>query len=113
MDKMTLSEYQSLARRTQNCELGEKERLEHALFGCMSELGEIAGIYQKAHQGHKVYYGEVAKELGDLMWFIAELADCIGVDLDDVARANIEKLKIRYPGGFTAKDSIERRDTRE
>jgi NTP pyrophosphatase (non-canonical NTP hydrolase) len=54
----------------------------------------------------------VAKELGDLMWFIAELADCIEVELDDVAKANIEKLKIRYPGGFTAKDSIERRDTR-
>jgi NTP pyrophosphatase (non-canonical NTP hydrolase) len=105
-------EYQALARRTQNTELSDKDRLEHALFGCMSKLGEIAGIYQKAHQGHAVYFGEVAKELGDLMWFIAELADCIEVELDDVAKANIEKLKIRYPGGFTAKDSIERRDTR-
>lgn len=109
---MNFDEYQALARRTQNPELNDKDRLEHALFGCMSELGEIAGIYQKAHQGHKVYYGEVVKELGDLLWFCAELADCIEVNLDDVAKANIEKLKIRYPGGFTAKDSLERRDTR-
>ena len=109
---MNFDEYQALARRTQNTELSDKDKLEHALFGCMSELGEIAGIYQKAHQGHKGYCGEVAKELGDLMWFIAELADCIEVNLDDVAKTNIEKLKIRYPGGFTAKDSLERRDTR-
>lgn len=109
---MKFDEYQALARRTQNTELSKEERLNHALLGIASEAGEICGHYQKKYQGHTVYFGDVAKELGDLLWFCAELADCLEVALGNIAAANIEKLKIRYPAGFAAKDSIERRDTK-
>jgi NTP pyrophosphatase (non-canonical NTP hydrolase) len=110
MMHMSFDEYQALARRTQNTELTKDERINHALLGIAAEAGEICGIYQKKYQGHRVYFGDVAKELGDLLWFCAELADCLDVGLGAVATANIEKLKIRYPSGYTAKDSLERRD---
>lgn len=110
---MDFKEYQELARRTQNNELTNDERLYHALFGIASEAGEICGAYQKKYQGHTVYFGDIAKEMGDLLWFLSELADCLGVELADVAKANIAKLRIRYPGGFSETDSIERRDTQK
>lgn len=106
---MTLNEYQDLARRTQNPALDEKERLTHALLGLASECGEILGIYQKVFQGHEVDEDKVIDEMGDLMWFLAELADCLKVELDFVGKHNIAKLLKRYPGtGFSAERSLHR-----
>lgn len=107
---MTLNEYQALARRTQNNELTPVDRREHALKGMCSEVGEIHGVYQKVYQGHEVNTDDVIKELGDVMWFVAEMADALGVDLDDVATRNIEKLRKRYPEGFDADKSINREE---
>lgn len=107
---MTLNEYQALARRTQNKELTPVDRREHALKGMCSEVGEIHGAYQKVYQGHEVNTDDVIKELGDVMWFVAEMADALGVDLDDVATRNIDKLRKRYPEGFDADKSINREE---
>ena len=107
---MTINEYQALARRTQNKELTPVDRREHALKGMCSEVGEIHGVYQKVYQGHEVNTDEVIKELGDVMWFVAEMADALGVDLDDVAQRNIDKLRRRYPEGFAADKSINREE---
>lgn len=106
---MTLNEYQDLARRTQNPALDDYERLLHALFGIGSECGEILGIYQKVFQGHEIDEEKVVDEMGDLMWFLAELADCLKVELDFVGQHNIAKLLKRYPGaGFSAERSLHR-----
>ena len=106
---MHLNEYQDLARRTQNPKLTDGERLAHALMGLGSECGEILGIYQKMFQGHEVDEDKVVDEMGDLMWFVAELADCLNVELDFVAKHNIAKLLKRYPGaGFSAERSLHR-----
>lgn len=106
---MTLNEYQDLARRTQNPKLTEADRLKHALLGLASECGEILGIYQKELQEHPVDEDKVVDEMGDLMWFLAELADCLKVEMDFVGRHNIEKLRKRYPGaGFDAERSLHR-----
>lgn len=50
----------------------------------------------------------VADELGDMFWFASELCDRLGLRLEDVARANIEKLRRRYPDGFDAERSLHR-----
>lgn len=106
---MNLNEYQDLARRTQNTELTDGERLAHALMGLGSECGEILGIFQKMFQGHEVDEDKVVDEMGDLMWFLAELADCLKVELNFVAEHNIAKLLKRYPGaGFSAERSLHR-----
>ncbi len=106
---MNFNEYQDLARRTQNPKLTDDGRLNHALYGLCSECGEILGIYQKMFQGHEVDEDKVVDEMGDVMWFLAELADCLQVELDFVAKHNIEKLRRRYPGvGFDAERSLHR-----
>ena len=79
-------------------------------MGLMSEVGEIASIYQKKHQGHSVVTSEVALELGDLLWFAAELCDVLGYDLETIAKWNIDKLRRRYPEGFDAERSLNREE---
>lgn len=108
---MEFNRYQELARRTQNPELTPEKRLEHALFGLGSEVGEILGIYQKALQGHEINENEVCKEAGDVLWFISELCDCLGVSLDYIPQLNIAKLLERYPDeGFNPERSINRKE---
>ena len=105
---MTLHEYQRLARRTQNRELTGFARKMHALHGMAGEVGEIHGIFQKQYQGHNVVRDALIDEMGDLMWFIAELSDVIGITLEEVCKRNIEKLKKRYPEGFDEDRSVHR-----
>lgn len=50
----------------------------------------------------------MAKELGDVSWYLALTAYAIGYDLEDIFRMNIEKLKARYPDGFDADHSLHR-----
>lgn len=82
---MQMNEYQALARRTQNRALNGAERKEHALMGLVSEVGEVCSHYQKVHQGHPMIVNDVIDELGDLMWFVAELCDVLRVSMDEVA----------------------------
>lgn len=107
---MTGNEYQLQASRTINGELTKHQILEHSLYGMVSEVGEIHGIYQKLYQGHTLDLVHVKKELGDLMWFIGEFCSVNGLSLDDVMYTNIEKLKARYPEGFEADKSINRKE---
>lgn len=107
---MYFAEYQALARRTQNFNLSKDARFKHAMFGMMSELGEVAGIYQKEAQGHRAEPADVIYELGDLLWFVAEFCDVMGFSMEEVAKANIKKLKTRYPEGFDAQRSLYREE---
>lgn len=110
VDETQFDDYQVLARRTQNMELTQAQRLRHALFGMASEVGEIHAIYQKGYQGHEVMVDKVVDECSDLMWFIAELCDALGVQMNDVAQYNIEKLKKRFPDGFDPERSLHREE---
>ena len=76
---MNFTEYQNLARRTQNIHLDPHQRLEHALFGLAAETGEIHRIFQKVYQGHSITLADLIGEMGDLLWFTAELADVHGL----------------------------------
>lgn len=105
---MNFKQYQDLARRTQNDGLNDYERKSHALHGLASEVGEIHAIYQKYYQGHPIIRANVIDELGDLLWFVAELCDTLLVSMDEVAEHNIDKLRRRYPDGFDAEHSLHR-----
>jgi len=105
---MTLNEYQSLARRTQNPALSPREQLEHALWGLSSEVGEVCSLHQKTHQGHPMDANALRKEIGDCLWMLAELCDVYGFTLEGVAEENIAKLRKRYPDGFDAEHSVHR-----
>lgn len=107
---MTGNEFQQLAGRTINTELSFKDLEEHALFGMVGELGELLSLYQKVFQGHSLNEEHAKKELGDLMWFIAEYCTAREWDLDDIMRMNIDKLRARYPEGFKVENSLHRKD---
>lgn len=105
---MTGNEYQKLAARTINKDLSNLEKEMHALHGMVGEIGEIHSLYQKNFQGHELDTKHAKKELGDLLWFIAEYCTANHWELEDVMRLNIEKLRARYPGGFDADHSLNR-----
>lgn len=106
--EMTFKNYQELAKRTINTDLTENKKLAHALYGLSSETGEISGIFQKELQGHEVRRDDLEGEIGDLLWFTAELCTVFGFDMGEIAQGNIDKLKKRYPDGFDEDRSINR-----
>lgn len=109
---MQLNDYQDQCRRTQRKDLPLWAVREHALYGLASEVGEIHGLHQKVHQGHPLDEQELMLECGDLLWFLCELLDAYGWTLEEVATANIEKLRVRYKKTFTADESKNRKDTK-
>ena len=106
---MTINEYQELAMRTLNPELNKKDVLINSVMGLCGESGEAIDIVKKwfAH-GHQLDKEHLAKELGDIAWYLAEAATALDMDLEDILQANIDKLKKRYPDGFDSERSITR-----
>ena len=99
---VTLDEYEAAATRTLNPALGERERLFDAAAGLAEEAGEVLGQVRKhLYQQRPLDRERLTTELGDALWCLTIAARSIGVSLDDVARANIEKLRRRYPDGFS------------
>ena len=108
---MTINEYQKLAMTTLNPELGKRDVLINGVMGLCGESGEAIDIVKKwLAQGHELDKQKLAKELGDIAWYLAETATALDMDLDEVFAANIEKLKKRYPEGFNTQRSIHRED---
>lgn len=106
---MTINEYQTLAMRTLNPALSEKDVLINGVMGLCGESGEAIDLVKKhLSQGHPLDREKLAKELGDVAWYLAETAYAIGYDLETVLQGNIEKLKSRYPEGFDSARSIRR-----
>ena len=108
---MTVNEYQKLAMTTLNPELNKKDVLINGVMGLCGESGEAIDIVKKwLAQGHELDKQKLAKELGDIAWYLAETATALDMDLEEVFAANIEKLKKRYPEGFNTQRSIHRED---
>ena len=107
--ELTLNGYQNAAARTIREDMLDLEIESHALHGMVAEIGEFHGIYQKVYQGHAAKDEHLKKELGDLLWFIAEYCTSRGWDLGEIAQMNIDKLKTRYPKGFDADKSLHRK----
>lgn len=107
---MLPNEYQKLAYMSANKSLNNVERLTNAALGMSGESGEFADIIKKTlFQGHGLDKNHLVKELGDVCWYVALAATALDVDLEDVMKMNIEKLKARYPDGFSAERSEHRK----
>lgn len=123
---MLLDEYQKLAMRTNGTPNvpvwmvnervsldGVTHQLLNAVFGLVGEAGELSEDVKHALFHGRAFDRENAiKELGDLLWYVAQGADALGVSLEEVARRNVEKLKARYPEGFSSLASAARADER-
>jgi len=103
---VNFAEYQRLAHRTSK---EHSDKLVISTLGLTGEAGEFADSVKKLRgHGHNIPVSELAAELGDVLWYIAECASALALDLDDIARKNIEKLEKRYPNGFESSRSIDR-----
>lgn len=105
---MTANEYQSEALRTAGTD-NPRALLINGVMGLAGEAGECIDLVKKAEfQNHILDRHHLAKELGDVAWYLAVTAHAIGFDLERVLEMNIEKLRARYPDGFDAEHSLHR-----
>lgn len=106
-DGITANDYQRACLRTAS---GDKsEWLENAIYGIIGEAGEIVDLVKKHKwQGHTLNAEDVALELGDLLWYCSLLSSSINYELGTVMKMNTEKLKKRYPEGFSKDRSVNR-----
>lgn len=106
---MTPNEYQKAAMRTSRKDILPTEHLINGALGLAGEAGEVADIVKKVmYQGHTMDREHIAKECSDCLWYLAEVATAIGYDLEEIMQMNIDKLKKRYPDGFSAERSQHR-----
>jgi NTP pyrophosphatase (non-canonical NTP hydrolase) len=89
--------------------LDKKDVLINGVMGLCGESGEAIDIVKKhLAQGHELDREHLIKELGDIAWYLAEVATVLDVELEEVLVQNIEKLKARYPEGFSVEKSLNR-----
>lgn len=125
---MTINEYQQLALRTDPLntlystfegDLSDfyerfglnRIHLLEGLMGLSGESGEAVDLLKKfLFQGHPFDREHMAKELGDIAWYLAISADALGYDLETIFQMNIDKLRARYPEGFEVEKSLHRKE---
>lgn len=80
-------------------------------IGLAGEAGEVAELVKKGiFHRHGLDTDNLVKELGDCLWYIAALCTSTGLDLGEVMQRNIDKLNERYPNGWRAEDSQNRKE---
>jgi NTP pyrophosphatase (non-canonical NTP hydrolase) len=106
---VNLNEYQELAKRTHTTNLTAKETFANYALGLNGEAGEVADMLKKGmFHGHEMNRHEIAKELGDVLWYVSLLAHLLDFSLDEIATMNVQKLMARYPNGFDKERSVNR-----
>ncbi len=112
---MHANDYQKLAARTlidSPVEISPRDfMLIWNAVGLAGECGEVVDYIKKGifHQ-HGIEDGKLKKEIGDLLWYIAGICTVRGYSLADVMQENIDKLRSRYPNGYSAEDSKARKE---
>ena len=100
---MTLNEYQKMAKRTAG-KVSINSDFVYPVLGLVSEAGEFAGKVKKIFRDKDGNIDSETKkaliyELGDVLWYVAEISSKLSIDLEDVAALNIEKLASRQTRG--------------
>lgn len=110
---MDISDYQALAHETShNVRIGD-DALLYPILGLLGESGELANKVKKIYRDDvgvlsDVRRDEIADELSDCLWYIAEIATQLKLDLTDIAGANIAKLFDRAKRGVIGGNGDER-----
>lgn len=83
----------------------------NASLGLSGEVGELNDMIKKTiFHGHPLDKDHVKKEIGDIMWYVALMCESFGFDMGEIAQMNIDKLKARYPEGFSVEQSLHRKE---
>ena len=111
---MQINEYQKEAMRTADRDMhilleSDNALLLNGLIGLNGEAGEALDIMKKhLFQGHDLDTNHIAKELGDVCWYLAISAYAMGYPLETIMQMNVDKLQARYPDGFDTERSQHR-----
>ena len=109
MSDLQFDDYQVAAQRTARVGMDFNTRLAVAALGLAGEAGEAADCVKKhLGQGHELDTLRILGEMGDVLWYLAELATILDADLSAVARLNQAKRAIRYRDTFTVNESVNR-----
>ena len=108
---MDIKEYQEKATRTVNTNLKFTEQLSNLCMGLCGETGEVVDYFKKCmYHGHKFDDEKIVEELGDIIWYITNIATLHGLQMTYILDENIKKLEERYPEGFSKEKSINRKE---
>lgn len=108
---MTGNEYQKLVRRTRNIKAGCHMELANYSMGLAGEIGEVIDHLKKhVFYEHDIGIEYIKKEFGDVLWYLAAASDVLALPLDEIMESNINKLRQRYPDGFSAEASRNREE---
>lgn len=107
---MEIKEYQELSTRTMREGSFLMKSLNCAL-GMSGEVGEVIDMIKKStFQGHELNKPDLVEELGDVMFYVCNLATIYHIDMSKVLQCNVDKLRIRFPEGFSEEASKQRAD---
>lgn len=108
---MDFIEYQKEAAKTIPSTFDESTMIDNAVYGLSGEVGECTDYLKKVKfQGHPQDIEHLTYELGDVLWYLAEMATGAGITLEYIAKKNIEKLRKRYGENFDTNKSVNRTD---
>lgn len=94
---LDMDQYQDQARRYA---IYKKEfKVVYPTLGLTEEVGEVSGKISKWMRDGSINKDDVARELGDVLWFAAMLAEDLGYPLSDIAQMNLDKLESRKKRG--------------
>src|SRR4051794_22837052 len=94
---MDFAEYQARAEDT-NLQ-ASSDPISFFLHGLVGELGVLTAAYKKRirdNSSHELFVKRAHEELGDLLWYASALASALRLDLDDIARTNLDKVSRRW-----------------
>lgn len=109
-DKLDMIEFFKAAQAGRKAEKYDLGGIFNASLGLSGEAGELNDILKKwVFHGHEIDCVAVKKELGDIMWYVAMMCTSFGFEMEEIMQLNIDKLKARYPEGFSEYNSQHRK----
>ena len=95
---MNFNEYQDAAKRTL---YGNEQVLTNCALGLAGESGQVVDLVKNYNlKRKKLSREELVHEMGDVLWYLSQIAEWADIPFDEVAKANIAELNRRYPTGF-------------
>lgn len=97
---MELNDYQDAANETDLRPGSDEAALLFPMMGLASEVGALVNQYKKRVRdgdAHQLFSSRVGEELGDVLWYVANLASKLGLSLEEVAQLNLHRTRQRWP----------------